>query len=84
MDIDDETAMWLWELRFAKKKEAQDRKGRMIMKETYRQGGSAYGWNIYYNIPKKTDSPCRLRDFEIVHKLTYTEKAQDEYWTGNR
>jgi hypothetical protein len=79
MDIYKETAIWLWELRFAKRTEAQDRKGRMIMKEAYRQGSSAYGWNIYYNIPKSPDSPRRLRDFEIVHKLTYAEKAQAEY-----
>jgi hypothetical protein len=79
MEIYNKTAMWLWELRFGEETEAEDRKGRKILKEAYRQDSSDYGWNIYYNVPKKPNSPCRLKNFEIVHIITYAEKAQIEY-----
>jgi hypothetical protein len=79
MEIYYETAMWLWRLRFGEEMEAEDRKGRKILKNAYRQNGSDYGWNIYYNLPSKPDGPCHLRYFEIVHIITYAEKTQAEY-----
>jgi hypothetical protein len=78
MGIDNETAMWLWELRFGEKTEVQDRKGRVILKNAYRHS-SDYGWKIYYNIPRKRNRPFRLRHFEIVHIITCAEKALTEY-----
>jgi hypothetical protein len=70
-----ETALWLWELRFGEKTEARDRAGRIILKGTYRQEGSEYGWDIYYNIPRKQNRAYRLRDFEIINVLTRKEKV---------
>lgn len=82
MNIDDETALWLWELKFGKETAVQDCKGRGILKGAYRQNGSDYGWDIYYQKPyyefpqePKGARTCHLRDFGIVHIETYVEKA---------
>jgi hypothetical protein len=79
MDIYNEPAQWFWELRFGEQTEAKDRKGRLVVKGAYRQGGSDYAWDIYYNVPKKLGGPYRLRDFEIVHVKTYAEKARADH-----
>jgi hypothetical protein len=74
--IYNEPALWLWELRFGGQAEAKDRKGRVMAKGAYRQEGSDYAWDIYYNAPRKPGRPCRLRDFEIAHVKTCAEKAR--------
>ena len=81
MDISDEAAVWLWELRFGEETAVRDRTGREMLKGDYRKN-TGYGWDVYYKFPQKPGGAYRLRDFEIVHIKTYAEKALSEMNVG--
>lgn len=78
MEINREKAMDLWEERYGDKKEIKDFSGRTILKGSYGQTGSKYGWNIDHILPKAHGGTNKKGNLIICHIETNAEKG-DSY-----
>lgn len=74
MEINHENAMKLWTERFGKGVEqANDRKGRTMLKTAFGDTGSKYGWNIHHMKEKSKGGGNAKENLEIVHMKTHEE-----------
>ncbi|GAA5414379.1 HNH endonuclease domain-containing protein [Ureaplasma ceti] len=78
MEINREKAMDLWKERYGDKKEIKDFSGRTILKGSYGQTGSKYGWNIDHILPKAHGGTNKKGNLIICHIETNAEKG-DSY-----
>jgi 5-methylcytosine-specific restriction endonuclease McrA len=65
--------MKLWEQKYGKSTEANDKKGCLMYKAAYGQYGSEFGWDIHHKIPKNRGGTDAINNLEIVHVITHNE-----------
>ena len=75
MDLNRETAMWLWNKSFGKDTKAVDFAGRTIAKGAYNDRNSEFGWNVDHILPQSKGGATADYNLICCHIKTNDEKA---------
>lgn len=75
MDLNQETAMRLWNKSFGKETKVKDFTGRTIAKGAYNDRNSEFGWNVDHILPQSRGGKTADHNLVCCHILTNDEKA---------